>query len=105
MLGLAAGYLANKRMVLQNAVDIAEREINSNTEPDPNLPSQKIRGVQRRPNVDRYEHMNTQDVAPQSLEQLARQGDRLQAEAADYERHGARQITGEWFSMDRGEVL
>ena len=39
MLGLAAGYLANKRMVLQSAVDMADRELNSKTEPDPNLPS------------------------------------------------------------------
>lgn len=105
MLGLAAGYLANKRMALGSSLEFAEREINSTTQADPHLPSQHIRGVQRQPNLDRYENMNTQDVTPQQLERLAVNGDRIQSEAAEYERHGTRQIIGEWFSMDRGETL
>ena len=94
-----------KKAKLTNAVDNAEREVNLQSDPDPNLPSAVIRGVQRRPYLDRYEHMNTQDVPRETMEAMAANGDKLKGEAATYERHGIAHITGEYLTMDRSENL
>ena len=104
-LGLAAGYLTNKRIHLTNALDEAQRENDVGTRPDSYLPSQVIREQQRRPNVDRYRDMNTQDLTHSEMESMARRGDRLVSEAAEYEGHGSIKITGEYFQMERGESL
>jgi hypothetical protein len=69
-LGLASGYLMQKRLQVASRLEEATKQFNEAAEPD-NLPSEEIRAVQRTvPDSEKYEGLNMQDLTRYQVDGL-----------------------------------
>ena len=100
-LGLAAGYLMQKRMQVANRLEEATKQFNQAAEPD-TLPSEEIRAVQRAiPDSERFDALNMQDLTRQQVDELAAARQAAATKVVQYENsQGLPPIEGVYLHYD-----
>lgn len=103
-LGLSAGYLINKNLVMGSR--LAESITTYNTAVKPATdgpPTREIRRVQRTiPDADKYQDMNLQDLSAQDVKELTQVQAQAHQTVSAYETSASPEIEGVYLHFDRG---
>lgn len=105
-LGLSAGYLINKNLVMGSRLAESITTFNSAAKPATDgPPTREIRRVQRTlPDADKYQDMNLQDLASNDVKELTQvQAAAHQAVSAYESFEASPQIEGVYLHFDRGQ--
>lgn len=103
-LGLSAGYLMKKKLLLTEKLDEQIKVHHESAKPAaPGPTSEAIRDVQRTvPDADKYQDMNVQDISRERVNQLTAARERAHQEVSAFEA-GPPPIQGVWLNYgDRG---
>lgn len=85
-LALAAGYLVNKNITMQNRLAEKAHEFQQNAQPATPLPSSEIRQVQRTvPLEEKFQDVNLAKLGKQRVQEIGAASDRASAEVASFE--------------------
>lgn len=104
-LGLAAGYLVNKNVVVTHRLEQAQKKFNSAAQPADPLASEEIRQVQRVvPQSDINEDLNVQDLSRADRRQLQKGRDEAAQAVVQYEAPSLPEIQGVYLHHDNHGV-